>query len=103
MVSYFYSIFKSSAVAITVAPSDANVVYVGMGEADMRSNISLVTECINRKRRKNVLWPIKRMQSLISKYIHDANIVFCSAMGNPFKSNPERGVYRSKDGGNWQH
>jgi photosystem II stability/assembly factor-like uncharacterized protein len=24
-------------------------------------------------------------------------------MGNPFKSNPERGVYRSKDGGNtWQ-
>jgi hypothetical protein len=34
-------IFKSSAVgAITVAPSDANVVYVGMGEADMRSNIS---------------------------------------------------------------
>jgi hypothetical protein len=33
------SIFKSSAVgAITVAPSDANVVYVGMGEADMRSN-----------------------------------------------------------------
>jgi hypothetical protein len=42
------SIFKSSAVgAITVAPSDANVVYVGMGEADMRSNISLVTECIN--------------------------------------------------------
>jgi hypothetical protein len=40
--------FKSSAVgAITVAPSDANVVYVGMGEADMRSNISLVMECIN--------------------------------------------------------
>jgi len=35
------SVFKSSAVgAITVAPSDANVVYVGMGEADMRSNIS---------------------------------------------------------------
>jgi hypothetical protein len=49
MVSYFDSIFKSSAVgAITVAPSDANVVYVGMGEADMRSNISLVTECINQ-------------------------------------------------------
>jgi hypothetical protein len=48
MVSYSDSIFKSSAVgAITVAPSDANVVYVGMGEADMRSNISLVTECIN--------------------------------------------------------
>jgi hypothetical protein len=44
----FLIVFKSSAVgAITVAPSDANVVYVGMGEADMRSNISLVTECIN--------------------------------------------------------
>ncbi|MFN7100139.1 MAG: WD40/YVTN/BNR-like repeat-containing protein, partial [Flavobacterium sp.] len=35
------SVFKSSSVgAITVAPSDANVIYVGMGEADMRSNIS---------------------------------------------------------------
>jgi adenine deaminase len=43
------SIFKSSAVgAITVAPSDANVVYVGMGEADMRSNISLVTDVYNQ-------------------------------------------------------
>jgi hypothetical protein len=41
------SIFKSSAVGAITAPSDANVVYVGMGEADMRSNIS-VTECINQ-------------------------------------------------------
>jgi hypothetical protein len=61
--------FKSSAVgAITVAPSDANVVvYVGMGEADMRSNISLVMVCINlwRKKRGLNLASIKRMQSLI--------------------------------------
>jgi adenine deaminase len=48
MVSISDSIFKSSAVGITVAPSDANVVYVGMGEADMRSNISLVTEYTNQ-------------------------------------------------------
>ena len=35
------STFKSSSVgAISVAPSDPNVVYVGMGEADIRSNIS---------------------------------------------------------------
>ena len=35
------STFKSSSVgAVAVAPSDENVVYVGMGEADMRSNIS---------------------------------------------------------------
>jgi hypothetical protein len=30
----------------------------------------------------------------------DANIVFVAAMGNPFKSNPERGVYRSR---RWQY
>ena len=35
------STFHSSSVgAISVAPSDPNVLYVGMGEADMRSNIS---------------------------------------------------------------
>jgi hypothetical protein len=53
------SIFKSSAVgAITVAPSDANVVYVGMGEADMRSNISLVTGIqISKRRKKHSSWP----------------------------------------------
>ncbi|MFV8351604.1 glycosyl hydrolase [Flavobacterium sp. XS2P14] len=102
------SIFKSSAVgAITVAPSDANVVYVGMGEADMRSNISFgdgMYKSVNggKKWSKSGL---DKADAIANIEVHpsDANIVFVAAMGNPFKSNPERGVYRSQDGGKtWQ-
>jgi hypothetical protein len=76
------SIFKSSAVgAITVAPSDANVVYVGMGEADMRSNISLVTEYKSVNGGKHGLASIKPMQLVISKYILLMLILFCSCHG----------------------
>lgn len=102
------SIFKSSAVgAITVAPSDANVVYVGMGEADMRSNISF-GDGMYKSVNGGKTWSksgLDKADAIANIAVHptDANIVFVAAMGNPFKSNPERGVYRSKDGGNtWQ-
>ena len=102
------SIFKSSAVgAITVAPSDANVVYVGMGEADMRSNISF-GDGMYKSVNGGKTWSksgLDKADAIANIEVHpsDANIVFVAAMGNPFKSNPERGVYRSKDGGNtWQ-
>ncbi len=102
------SIFKSSAVgAITVAPSDANVVYVGMGEADMRSNISFgdgMYKSVNSGKSWSKIG-LEKADAIANIEVHptDANIVFAAAMGNPFKSNPERGVYRSIDGGkNWQ-
>ncbi|RTZ02156.1 glycosyl hydrolase [Flavobacterium sp. RSP49] len=102
------SIFKSSAVgAITVAPSDANVVYVGMGEADMRSNISF-GDGMYKSVNGGKTWSksgLDKADAIANIEVHpsDANIVFVAAMGNPFKSNPERGVYRSQDGGKtWQ-
>jgi photosystem II stability/assembly factor-like uncharacterized protein len=102
------SIFKSSAVgAITVAPSDANVVYVGMGEADMRSNISFgdgMYKSVNGGKTWSKIG-LEKADAIANIEVHptDATIVFAAAMGNPFKSNPERGVYRSKDGGKtWQ-
>ena len=102
------SIFKSSSVgAITVAPSDPNVVYVGMGEADMRSNISFgdgMYKSVNGGKNWMKIG-IEKADAIANIEVHPTNsdIVFVAAMGNPFHSNPERGVYRTKDGGKtWQ-
>lgn len=98
------NVFKSSAVgAITVAPSDSNVVYVGMGEADMRSNISFgdgMYKSVNAGKTWSKIG-LEMADAIANIEVHptNADIVYASAMGNPFKSNPERGVYRSLDGG----
>ncbi len=102
------SVFKSSSVgAITIAPSDKNVVYVGMGEADMRSNISFgdgMYKSVNGGENWTKIG-LEKADAIANIEVHpnNADIIFAAAMGNPFHSNPERGVYRSKDGGKtWQ-
>jgi photosystem II stability/assembly factor-like uncharacterized protein len=98
------SIFKSSSVgAITVAPSDKNVVYVGMGEADMRSNISF-GDGMYKSVNAGKTWMkigLEKSDAIGNIEVHptNADVVFVAAMGNPFQSNAERGIYRSLDGG----
>lgn len=98
------STFKSSSVgAIAVAQSDPNVIYVGMGEADMRSNISFgdgIYKSTNAGKTWKRLGPYAA-DAIANIEIHPTNpdIIYFSAMGNPFKPNKERGVYRSLDGG----
>ena len=103
------STFKSSSVgAITVALSDPNVVYVGMGEADMRSNISFgdgMYKSVNGGKNWQKIG-LDKVDAIANIEVHPSNsdIVFAAAMGNPFHPNAERGVYRSKDGGKtWQN
>jgi hypothetical protein len=98
------SIFKSSSVgAITVAPSDKNVVYVGMGEADMRSNISF-GDGMYKSVNAGKTWMkigLEKSDAIGNIEVHptNADVIFVAAMGNPFQSNAERGIYRSLDGG----
>jgi len=102
------SVFKSSSVgAVTVATSDKNVIYVGMGEADMRSNISFgdgMYKSVNAGKTWTKIG-LEKADAIGNIEVNPLNsdIVFVSAMGNPFQSNPERGIYRSTDGGkNWK-
>lgn len=103
------STFKSSSVgAIAVAPSDPNVVYVGMGEADMRSNISygdgMYKSTNAGKSWKHIGLPKADAIATIEVHPTDHNLVYVAAVGNPFAPNKERGVFRSKDGGkSWEH
>jgi hypothetical protein len=92
MVSVSDSIFKSSAVGITVAHRCewSNVEWA----KDMRSNFSLVTEAKSVNGGKTHKAGLDKADAIGNIEVHptDANIVFVAAMGNPFKSNPERGV-----------
>lgn len=93
--------------AITVAPSDPNVVYVGTGAADLRGNVS-IGKGMYKSTDAGQTWsfiglPKAGQISQVAVHPNDPDVVYVAALGNPFGPNPERGVYRSTNGGNtWE-
>ena len=93
--------------AIAVAPSNTNVVYVGTGEADMRSQISYGNG-MYKSSDAGRTWTHIGLDDTrqIGKVIVDPrspDVVFVAALGHAYGANPDRGVYRSRDGGaTWQ-
>ena len=93
--------------AIALAPADANVIYVGTGEADMRSDIAQ-GDGVYKSGDGGNSWRhvgLRDTQQIGRILVdpRDANVVFVAALGHPYGPNPERGVFRSRDGGNtWQ-
>ena len=93
--------------AIGVAPSDPNVIYVGTGEPDMRDSIAYGNG-LYKSADAGKTWRHLGLENTkqIGRIIVDPknpNTVFVAAMGNAYTSNPDRGVYRSRDGGaTWQ-
>ena len=94
--------------AIAVAPSDPNIIYVGTGEADMRSAISF-GDGIYKSTDAGTTWthiglPDTRQIGKIVVHPTDPNTVYVAALGHPYGPNPERGVFRSTNGGRtWMH
>jgi photosystem II stability/assembly factor-like uncharacterized protein len=89
--------------AIAVAPSDPRVIYVGSGEADMRSDISYGNG-MYRSADGGGTWQRIGLEDSrqIGKVLVDPgnpNVVFVAALGHGYGGNRERGVFRSKDGG----
>jgi len=89
--------------AIAVAPSNPNVVYVGTGESDIRSQISY-GDGMYKSTDAGKTWTHIGLQATrqIGRVVvdpRDANRVYVAALGHTYMSNPERGVYRSTDGG----
>ncbi len=93
----------SSIGAIAVAESDPNVIYVGTGEACIRSNISygdgVYKSLDGGKTWKNVGLKDTRHIGAIVVDPHDPNVVFVAALGHAYGTNSERGVFRTTDGG----
>ena len=93
--------------ALAVAPSDSNVIYVGSGEADMRSSISygngMYKSTDGGKSWAHIGLDDSRQIGRIIVDPRDPNRVFVAALGHAYGPNQERGVFRSKDGGKtWQ-
>src|SRR6476646_3245894 len=97
----------SSIVAIAAAPSNPDVIYVGTGEADFRSNLTYgngVYKSTDAGRTwKNIGLKASRHISRIAIDPKNPDVVFVAAMGSAYGPGAERGVFRSTDGGaTWQ-
>ncbi len=96
--------FKTGSVgAIAVAESDPNVVYAGMGESAIRGNVSN-GDGVYKSTDGGKTWTNMGLQntyqiSRVRVHPKDPNLVYVAAQGHVWGSNPERGIYRSKDGG----
>src|SRR5262245_921688 len=96
--------FKSSSVgALAVAPSNPDVVYAGMGETELRGNI-IQGDGVYKTTDGGKTWTsmgLERTQAIARVRVDPSNpdLVYVAALGNPYGPNPERGVFRSKDGG----
>ncbi len=101
--------FKTSSVgAIAVAPSDPNVIYVGMGEHAVRGVMTSHGDGVYRSVDAGNTWthiglPKSRAISRIRVHPSDPDLVYVAVQGAPYGPTEERGVYRSLDGGQtWQ-
>jgi len=89
--------------ALALAPSDPRVLYVGTGEADMRSDIAQgdgMFKSIDGGATWRAIGLADSQQ--IGRILvdpRDAGRVFVAALGHPYGPNAERGVFRSTDGG----
>ncbi|HEX3722965.1 MAG TPA: glycosyl hydrolase, partial [Nitrolancea sp.] len=100
--------FKTSAVgALAVSTSDPNVIYAGMGETAIRGNVSH-GDGVYKSTDGGLTWTnvgLAATEYIGRVRIHPNNpdLVYVAALGHIWGPNPERGVYRSKDGGkNWE-
>jgi photosystem II stability/assembly factor-like uncharacterized protein len=89
--------------AIAIAPSQPRTIYVGSGEADMRSDISF-GDGIYKSTDGGATW--RNIGLLDSQQIgrilvqpRDPDVLLVAVLGHGFGPNAERGVYRSTDGG----
>ena len=93
--------------AITVAPSDPTIVYVGTGSACPRGNVSPGIG-MYRSKDSGKTWKtigLEKAGQIGRIEVHPSNpdLLYVAALGQIFGPNPERGVYRSVDGGeNWE-
>ncbi len=93
--------------AIRVSQSNPDIVYVGTGSDGLRSNV-IIGKGVYRSDDAGKTWTFLGLEEaglIGAVLIHPDNpdICYVAAIGNPFGSNEERGVFKTSDGGKtWQ-
>lgn len=89
--------------SLAIQQSNPNIVWVGTGEGNPRNSLNL-GEGIYKSLDGGKTW--KRMGLEKTRNIHriiidpsNAATVYAAAIGNPYAEHPERGVYKTTDGG----
>jgi photosystem II stability/assembly factor-like uncharacterized protein len=96
--------FKRASVgALVVAPSDHNVIYVGMGEATIRGNVSH-GDGVYRSTDAGKTWThlgLAATRNIAKVRVHpnSPDVVYVAALGHAHGPNAERGIFRSTDSG----
>jgi photosystem II stability/assembly factor-like uncharacterized protein len=89
--------------AVTVAPSDPNIIYVGSGEGLPRPDLS-TGDGIYKSTDAGKTWThlgLRDGQQIPQIVVdpHNPNRLFVAVLGHPYGPNTERGIFRSTDGG----
>lgn len=98
---------SASVSSLAVAASDSNVIYAATGETCLRNNIS-AGDGVYRSDDAGLTWRHAGLRDAgqigrVRVHPKDPDLVYAAVLGHAFGPNPERGVFRSRDGGrNWQ-
>lgn len=95
---------SSSVGAVAVAATNPDVVYIGMGETQLRGSITQ-GDGVYKTKDGGKTWRhlgLEETQAISRIRVHPTNpdVVYVAALGHPYGDNTERGVFRSTDGGN---
>ena len=88
---------------IAIAPSNPNIIYLGTGEDDSRNSVQ-PGYGVYKSTDGGITWRsvgLEKTQHIGRIVVHPTNpdIVWVSALGALWGSNPERGLYKTTDGG----
>jgi photosystem II stability/assembly factor-like uncharacterized protein len=96
--------FETSSVgAVAVAPSNPDVVYVGMGETQLRGNI-IQGDGVYKSTDGGKTWAhvgLETTRAIARIRVHPKNpdLVYVVALGDPYRAGADRGIFRSNNGG----
>ncbi|MCE7995348.1 MAG: hypothetical protein HEP71_25445 [Roseivirga sp.] len=93
--------------AIAVYQDNPDIIYVGTGSDGMRSNV-IQGKGMYKSTDEGKTWefiglPDAGQIGAVEIHPDNPDLVYVAAIGQPFRANSERGVFRTKDGGkNWE-